>query len=354
MSHSSTENNTIPEDILWHIFSELVGPIPEPPFSNTPKPLHPIFLMRVVSQVCSSWRGTAIGAASIWGRLIDIGFLCKQPKWWREEIMGRTKDAPLQVYGELKLPDHGADRAFFSTLISNEWYRVESFTIIAMDPTYSNDATLWDQLWRQEAPSLMVFWLDLAESTIVPFPAGTINNIMFSNYAPSLPTLKVPFELYLPSSTSWLQELITLDIPLSKPFAWISDVLRRTPQLAILRLSEPLWGIEPSSAAIKEEPSTLAPIKMGSLREIDIFCYSTRRLVQLFSILRFQESIFRKCIILCTDTREQDTSGLFNYISFIPSLICGLFQQSPFWPNLLRKPFNCSTRGWYPDIRRKE
>ncbi|KAF9547856.1 hypothetical protein CPC08DRAFT_769357 [Agrocybe pediades] len=88
-----THRHHIPSDVLFHIISILAHPGPGPGGDCPPPtttfqsdPLHPIELLRTISQVCAAWRAEGTSPV-LWGRVVDLGYLWGgDTTAWDEEL----------------------------------------------------------------------------------------------------------------------------------------------------------------------------------------------------------------------------------------------------------------------------
>ncbi|KAF4618531.1 hypothetical protein D9613_009703 [Agrocybe pediades] len=290
MSSSMTISH-VPHDVLWCIFDALAG---SDIAYRISKP-HPIDLMRTVSQVCTSWRTTAIESASLWARLIDIYFLCNSSDQWREEILARTKGVLLEVYGSGLNLERDTIRNFIRELLHNELQRIKVFIVHSTSPCCGRDETLLDPLWRKQATNLITFEWHMPPD----FNVQRQEHILFNNCAPSLRHLNVSFPLYFPPVTSWLGGLTALYLrAFPESLSWILNLLRRVPQLATLNLYQLNTSTgPPSDNAAVEARRTLLPISMMSLRDLRVSFNSLDILIALLSLMRFQEDVLHKCYV---------------------------------------------------------
>ncbi|KAF9554559.1 hypothetical protein CPC08DRAFT_753590 [Agrocybe pediades] len=328
-----TRYHTIPNDILWCIFDELVGPTP--PLELSPNRFHPIDLMRNVSQVCRNWRRTALEASAIWGRLIDIAYLCGRRKRWREEIMARSKGAPLRVFGRLELKDD-TTHDFLSMIVSTEFQRTRVFCVHITNAK-NIDLALWDPIWQQQAPNLLSFEISYY-SPGTPFlrggqPENWPAKVLFANRAPCLRSLTVSYGLYLPPSTSWLNGLTTLRMPSSESLNWILGVLKRTTQLKVLRLDKSERRRDLSSTNDDEIHSgyKIARTNMRSLQELGMSSESLKKSTALLSAMELEEGVLCKAVVQCSDFDPYHHSTSMApsdyYGSVIPTLVSDLFRK---------------------------
>jgi len=115
------------QDILWRVFRLIAGSRERP--SDDKRTLeeeikdHPLTTIRHFRQVFFTRRRLIVESSSLWGKIIDVDVLGKISERWRSLIMARTKESALCVYGEVD-GKHEVTRNFFTTLLSNEWFRI--------------------------------------------------------------------------------------------------------------------------------------------------------------------------------------------------------------------------------------
>jgi len=100
--------STLHEDLLWKIFlfnadlnddisfDAALGRGQDPVFTT-----NGLTVTRHTSQVCRFWRSLILGSTSIWGRVIDLNVLKASSQIWRDEVLKRTGEAPLDIKGNL-------------------------------------------------------------------------------------------------------------------------------------------------------------------------------------------------------------------------------------------------------------
>ncbi|KAF9556089.1 hypothetical protein CPC08DRAFT_107509 [Agrocybe pediades] len=88
----------------------------------------PLNVARHCSQVCRRWRLVYLSSCSIWGRIIDLDSLQQTTDEWRKEVMARTGEALLWVYGEVDDWDE-SKQDIPSDLLKRNWGRIERLLI---------------------------------------------------------------------------------------------------------------------------------------------------------------------------------------------------------------------------------
>ncbi|CAA7271176.1 unnamed protein product [Cyclocybe aegerita] len=170
------------DDILWSTFmlnGDMDQDIPRIEFDALsqwgPRALT---ITRDTSHVCRSWRAIIFSSPSIWGKLIDVDYLCRLSPRWSEEIMRRTVDAPLTVTG---YSFHRSDDA--STLLSY-WDRIENIelTVWELSPFVER---CWSMLC-QPSPSLKSFVCRANSGNKQPYGVSEVGRKILDGFAPRL------------------------------------------------------------------------------------------------------------------------------------------------------------------------
>jgi len=188
-----------PDDILLTIFSynlHISQPRSGPALEFTP-----LTLIRFASQVCSSWRLLVLGSSLFWGKLLHLNDLDQKNNHWREEVLLRTGQAGLSVKVILdpKLP---RITSFFFRILDEEWPRIQDLDVsIFRDDHFDDDR--WLAIQR---PTEMLRSLHLHFQAQAPKPLQSVDNILFSDHAPSLRFLtirQIAFQL----PVNWFSQL---------------------------------------------------------------------------------------------------------------------------------------------------
>ena len=232
--------STLHEDLLWKIFLFNADLNDEIAFDSAPsRGQDPAFttngltVTRHTSQVCRFWRSLILGSTSIWGRVIDLNILKVSSQIWRDDVLKRTGEAPLDIKGEL-LGMSPTMAALFSTLVQYHWARIRSLNISIIGVQWIKKET-WGFL-KQPAPNMRVFSIYLHDGyRDKPNFFSETNMELFANGAPSLKELRVTHITFDPDA-SWLAHLRNLD--LASPFLLrqLFEVLKNTPFLEMLTL----------------------------------------------------------------------------------------------------------------------
>ncbi|KAH9479938.1 hypothetical protein JR316_0008535 [Psilocybe cubensis] len=109
-----------------------------------------------MSQVCSSWRNSILLSPNLWGQVVNFNRL-GHPEW-RNEVLRRTRDASLFLYGDVVDDGDGE----ISTILINNWQRICRLELRLVGFTYHdkirNNERLWETLGSC-SPSIEVFAL---------------------------------------------------------------------------------------------------------------------------------------------------------------------------------------------------
>ncbi|KDR66035.1 hypothetical protein GALMADRAFT_259864 [Galerina marginata CBS 339.88] len=211
------------------------------------------------SQVCHAWRSLILDSPTIWGRLIELSALERCTKQWREEVLKRSGDSLLWVYGRtlgcLTRPRQGTDIAeFFYHILDAHWERIEHLDITVGERHITPDPPIDGELWRpllKPAPylrSISVFPLHLRrEYLFTRSNFSTPATPLFSNRASVLRKFFVK-GLTFNLASPWLSYLRDLSLSLSFSVSEILNALRSMPLLMNLTISEPRQGSSVSTS----------------------------------------------------------------------------------------------------------
>ena len=116
---------TLHHDLLWQIFAiNTILDLPEinEEFDTRPSPLT---TARHLSQVCASWRQLILDFSSIWGNRIDLEFLRQNSNAWRNEVLLRTGNSDLSIFGNVRGEGRQRAKEFLEILLKNHWTRIK-------------------------------------------------------------------------------------------------------------------------------------------------------------------------------------------------------------------------------------
>ncbi|KAJ3503811.1 hypothetical protein NLJ89_g8264 [Agrocybe chaxingu] len=236
--------HSLNDDLLSHIFlfnanmdgdpSEYEGQIKDTPCALTDT--------RNASHVCRLWRQMILASTSLWGRLINIGYLILLKEEWKWEILRRTGASLLHVKGIQT--GHSPD--FFlliSHILNNHW---------------------------EPRPSevLKTFRVSLGDLE-QPLQPG---EILFGNDAPKLRELQLIGTVFLRASldlsSSRFSQLYHLDVsgsifaPRPTLLSWL-ERLGCMPQLRTLILSS-------AFRSVRQDPMPLPDIRLPNLSDLQV------------------------------------------------------------------------------------
>ena len=233
-SESNSFISMCPDDILLKIFSINLdisqfrtGPALE---------FTPLTRTRFTSQVCTRWRLLVLGSSSLWGKLLDLNDLDQKSNHWRDEVLLRTGQADLRVKVILD-PQFRRITSFFFRILDEEWPRIQD-----LDASIFQDGNFDDDRWlaiHRPTETLRSFYLHFR--TQAPKPLQSVDNILFSDHAPSLRYLcikRMTFQL----PVTWFPQLRRLHL--------VGQFLR--PEL-LLSFSQTLPILESLSIHFSEE-----------------------------------------------------------------------------------------------------
>ncbi|KAF9556087.1 hypothetical protein CPC08DRAFT_752711 [Agrocybe pediades] len=218
------------EDMLWKIFLENTGFLSDSYFGYK----GPLITARHCSQVCRRWRCLFLSSPSIWGRLIDFEDLRQKTDDWRNEVVARSGEALLWVYGSIQSSEQ---LHFLLIFLKKEWKRVQILDI--EESIYPGTSVTWHE-WaflKAPAPKLSRIRISMPYDTrkrIMPA-------ILFKNDAPCLEDFRIlDFPYKIPTNTSWLPHLTS--VALSEAFTTekMFAALEAMPQLVYLTVK--IWN----------------------------------------------------------------------------------------------------------------
>ncbi|CAA7269844.1 unnamed protein product [Cyclocybe aegerita] len=265
-SRSSSVRN-LNDDLLLYIFMananmdgdpiEYEGRIKDIPCALT--------YTRNTSHVCRLWRQTILASTSLWGRLINIGYLILLKEEWKWEILRRTSASLLHVKGT----QTGYSPDFFLLLrhiLDIHWERIETFEISAyFESTWEGD--FWDPIARP-SEVLKTFRVSLGDLEQPLQPGETL----FGNDAPKLRELQLIGTIYLRAnldlSSSWFSQICHLDVsgsifaPRPTLLAWL-ERLGGMPQLRTLTLTSPF-------RPVRQDPMPLPVGRLPNLTDLEV------------------------------------------------------------------------------------
>jgi hypothetical protein len=115
-------------DLLWQIFAintTLDLPKIGQNFRTCSPYPSPLTTARHTSQVCASWRQLIIDSPSLWGNIIDLRSLQQKSDAWRNEVLIRTGNSDLSIFGNLGGEGRKHMKEFLEKLLKNHWTRIK-------------------------------------------------------------------------------------------------------------------------------------------------------------------------------------------------------------------------------------
>ncbi|KAF9556084.1 hypothetical protein CPC08DRAFT_711478 [Agrocybe pediades] len=157
------------DDLLWKIFlmntridfADEYHDLPNIPSGHN----RPLNVARHCSQVCRRWRSIFLSSSSIWGRLIDLDGLRQKTDEWRKEVVARSGESLLWVYG--KVPWDQRIQDFIFALLKRNWGRVQRLLVVDNGNRYQSLSLLNRQIkWaflNEPAPQLESIRIKLSD-----------------------------------------------------------------------------------------------------------------------------------------------------------------------------------------------
>jgi len=241
---------SLPEDIIWRIVVMIS-------FTTEQKQL--LRHIRHLSQICRNWRSVAITTSTIWGRAIDMDVLGASSRYWSYEVIRRSGNSPLHVYGAV-YGNRRRSNDLLTSLLKHHWSR---FEVLDIEVFNREDLSVWDTFCKEPAPSLESFRLSCYGQGHIP---DSFKVSLFSDHAPKLRRLRFEWDgqrhnFYHSKWTKQLRE-IELTAPLSVPQGL--DLLAKMRDLEVLTISTEIFCLT------SPLPSSQIKIVLPKLRSIAI------------------------------------------------------------------------------------
>ncbi|KAF4612914.1 hypothetical protein D9613_010848 [Agrocybe pediades] len=209
--HPSTDDSApisvLHEDLLFNIFMENTF-LDDFHQAVVPKGgTGALTTARRCSQVSQHWRSTYLSSPSIWGRLINLDDLLQGTEDWRKEVIARTGEALLWVYGGVSKWET-ADFVF--SFLRKNWARVQLLLIVDRD-IYNTTTPLADgkAKWaflNEPAPQLQKIYINgMSPSKAEEYLPPARN--LFNSSAPLLKHFSIPGII---PQISWSRHLSSL------------------------------------------------------------------------------------------------------------------------------------------------
>ena len=199
----------VPPEILWRILELTVLMVHWERDYEYPA----LESLRDLSRVCSLWRNVLLRSPSIWAQALDLMHLKLLDPEWREEIVRRTGEAPMDI---LALQALGGP--FASNFVDKHWHRIRSLDLVDEGSLDRINNRLWSDIAQR--PSNQLLHLDLFGSQQRIFDFFT--SIAFGRF-PHLQSLKVRENLAIPNAdvikkfvfaSAYLPKLRSIDLTL--------------------------------------------------------------------------------------------------------------------------------------------
>jgi len=232
-----------------------------------------LYYARSASQVSRTWRDAAIGSASVWGKILNLGFLKQGNSFWREEVLRRTGEAPLELRAQLFFNDSMKDDAvlpFLISILNKDWKRIVKIQL-AIDDEEGHALHKIFQNLQKRTSTMLSFDFRLGVSSLEHDISGPLENL-FADNAPFLLHFSAT-EIKIPLNTSWITGLRSLHISYNK---YCHEANRPTPYsveetLAAIGRMSLLEDLRLHRAFTTETPAPLPnPIILPHLRSLHL------------------------------------------------------------------------------------
>ncbi|KAF9555509.1 hypothetical protein CPC08DRAFT_821035 [Agrocybe pediades] len=190
---------------------------------------------RHCSQVSRQRRSIYLSSPSIWARLVNVEDLQLKTDYWRKEVIARTGEALLWVYGRVSYLRITETRDFVFPFLQENWARVQMLLIVDED-IYNSTTSLADRqkMWaflKEPAPQLQRIFVGLPPSLPEAYlpPAHSL----FNNDAPCLRHFCVP---YRTPHISWGRNLTSATFFAKSTTEQVLKTLQHMPELVSLSI----------------------------------------------------------------------------------------------------------------------
>ena len=201
-------------DLLWQIFAtnaalDLPKIGQEFGTYRSESCFSPLTTTRHTSQVCASWRQLTIDSPSLWSSIIDLESLRQKSDAWRNEVLIRTGNSDLSIFGNLRGGGRQHAKEFLEILLKHHWTRIKWVHVKfnGFDTADWPDSA-WSALGRP-APNLRLFSIDFGR--YIPPICSSSGFILFANHAPLLAHFQQN-HLLVNLEASWTSDFISLTL----------------------------------------------------------------------------------------------------------------------------------------------
>ncbi|CAA7269507.1 unnamed protein product [Cyclocybe aegerita] len=237
-------------------------------------------IVRRAAQVCSRWRKLLLENGGIWGRVIDVNLLLDlKTEHWRNEVLQRTRTAPLFIrgtvfspYSDKKRQEFDRDvRKFFMKLFNfTNWERTEVLDLAVDNIAWFSRKTL--EYIQRPHRHLKIFRLTtLEDPPAFRTPLDRPNMIAFTKKAPRLVQLECT-DVAINLQAHWFSSLCNFGLSYRKetnrshPFT-LHDILSTLEQMPHLERLNIRWAIKRPT---KDDMANVQPKLLHNLKKLGI------------------------------------------------------------------------------------
>ena len=243
---AGTAISLLQDDILWRIFTYIGHDRTHR--SDTDTKRHPLTIIRNVTHVSRAWRNLLIGSTSIWAGMIDMNVMGTFSEHWRTEIMRRTGESPLRVYGRV-VGHHKPTREFFVSIMVHLWPRVQELDVDILNSNIFDEGT-WDAFWDIPPKQLSCFRVSFTDIS-GSLPYSDHKSILFADCAPALQIFQ-SYQLGFKPQATWISQLRSLTISSPLDVVFVLDILSQTTHLEEVSLMGDLLSVDQYTFSLKE------------------------------------------------------------------------------------------------------
>ncbi|KDR71294.1 hypothetical protein GALMADRAFT_797919 [Galerina marginata CBS 339.88] len=259
-TNSTSPISRLDDDVLLRIFKNNADMDQKLKFKEP----HGLDVTRHTSQVCPQWRQLIVGSPSTWAGMIDLHFFGSQKSDdWRDEVMKRTRQAPLSVKGHADPKNSKSVKLFFRHLLTDHWSRIREFEVWIFPDEF--DSQLANIFWETPAPRLERFsFLYFSHAGIGPsFQHVGRGRTLFADQAPSLRSFNCRM-LGFGHRAAWVSHLQKITLSSALSVADVLDVLSHAPRLQELIITREVEAPETPSTCTNNQ------IRLPNLQRIQI------------------------------------------------------------------------------------
>jgi len=119
----------LPVELLMRIFELNTDMDEDPESSSHTRPSVAFMALLSSSLVCRLWRQILLVSPALWGQVLDLNSLLGMDRDWWDELLGRTRNAPLHVKADMTGGRDIIQYDFLKEILKEHWNRLQVFDI---------------------------------------------------------------------------------------------------------------------------------------------------------------------------------------------------------------------------------